>query len=574
MSIILGINCYHADSSACIIVNGKLEFAIEEERLNREKHTSKLPILSIKECLRFTNIREDEITHVAFNTKPNSNFLNKLKFFIKEFNFKSNFFKRYQDKKILDKIFRQKFNFNKNIKFYFIEHHIAHIASAFYASNFKKATGLSIDGSGDFTTLMVTKCNKNKIDIVKKISFPDSLGIFYHSMTQFLGFKKFGDEYKVMGLASYGKPIYYNKLKDNLFNIDKDYFKLNMKFFNHAKSNFNYSSDTINSLPDIFNDNLKELFKDELNKTEILIFKKNFAASVQKIYEYYFKKILKKIKKLNFSDNLVFAGGCALNSTANNILISYKYFKNIFIPFAPGDNGGCLGAAFYVSKKININNINNNFDNPYIGPKFDSTEIQNIILSNYKNKVIYKKLTSDDEKYILASDIIINKGVIGWFQNRMEFGPRSLGNRSILADPRNPDIKNLINLKVKRRENFRPFAPSILAENQNDWFEEDYSNKYMSSVMRVKDVKKKIIPGVVHIDNTSRVQTVYKNTNNSFYKLINTFYKKTGIPILLNTSFNENEPIVNSPENAIDCLLRTNIDGLFIENFFIKKIKI
>ncbi len=568
MSIILGINCYHTDSSACLIKNGKLEFAIEEERLNRKKHTSDLPILSIKECLDKTNTRDDEITDIAFNTNPNSNFFKKLQFIIKKFNFNNNFIKRYNKKKKLNQVFKNFFNFNNNIKYHFIEHHLSHIASAFYASEFEDAIGLSIDGSGDFTSLMITNCDQKGIQIVKRISFPNSLGIFYHAMTQFIGFKKFGDEYKIMGLASYGKPIYFEKLQKNLFIKNKKFFSLNLNFFNHSDIKFKYSHINSDKFPNLYNKNLVNLFHDEIKSSDKSEFEQNFASSVQKIYEFYFNKILRSITLSNFSKNFVFAGGCALNSKANNMLISKKFNKNIFIPCAPGDNGGSLGAAFYICKN---KKENNNFSNPYLGSSFSDHEIQSILLGQYKDKVNYRKFNNIDEEYDLATEIIINKGVIGWFQGCMEFGPRALGNRSILADPRNKNIKELINLKIKRRENFRPFAPAVLQDFQADWFEESFNNKYMSSVMNAKREKIISIPGVVHIDGTSRVQTVQKSDNEIFYNLIRTFYLKTKVPILLNTSFNENEPIVRSPVEAIECMLRTNMDGLFLNSYFIKK---
>ena len=278
----------------------------------------------------------------------------------------------------------------------------------------------------------------------------------------------------------------------------------------------------VENIPNIYNSKLDDLFSPEIDINTPEIFKKNFAASVQKVYEFHFNKILKEINSIKFSKNLVFAGGCALNSTANNILISKQFSKNIFIPVAPGDNGGCLGAAFYVCKeKI----ANNNFDNPFLGTTYADDEIENIINKKYLKKVNFKKFNNTNDKYNIASDMIINRGVIGWFQDRMEFGPRALGNRSILADPRNKNIKDLINLKIKRRESFRPFAPSVLSEFQKDWFEEIYSNQYMSSVMKAKIEKQYLIPGVVHIDGTSRVQTVLKKNNKNFYNLIYNFFK-------------------------------------------------
>ncbi len=352
--------------------------------------------------------------------------------------------------------------------------------------------------------------------------------------------------------------------------MDKDeFFTLNPFYFNHYKTNFNYSHIFSNNQLPIYNEKLKDLFKEESSKNKADSFKKDFAASVQKIYEHFFIKIINYIEKSNFSNNLVFAGGCALNSTANNLIINNKTFQNVFIPVAPGDNGGCLGAAFYVSRE-NLKK-NNNFNNPFVGNKYSDEEIKKLIEKKYLNAINYEKFKTETDKYDTATDIIINKGVVGWFQDKMEFGPRALGNRSILADPRNPNVKDLINIKIKRREKFRPFAPSILADHQKNWYNEKFDGKYMSAVMKVREEKKKFIPGVVHIDDTSRVQTVTKNSNMNFYNLINNFYKKTQIPLILNTSFNENEPIVRTPDEAIDCLLRTNMDALFIGSFIITK---
>lgn len=570
MSIILGLNCYHTDTSACLIKNGKLVFAIEEERLNRKKHTSDLPILSIKECLNQTNTNENEVTDIAFNTNPKSNFFKKLGFVITKLNFKNKFIKRYTDKKKLDTVFKNKFNFNKNVRFYFIEHHLAHISSAFYASKFKDAIGISIDGSGDFVSVMIAECNQKKIKIKKKIYFPHSLGIFYHAMTQFIGFKNFGDEYKVMGLASYGQPIYFEKLINNLFLSKNNDFKLNFKFFNHHKINFDYSHLNPVDVPNIFNEKLNTLFKEEKNKCDYKTFNKNFASSVQKVYEFYFKKIIESVAKSQFSENLVYAGGCALNSSANKYIISKSFNKKVFIPVAPGDNGGSLGAAFYICKK---KIIDNNFDDPFLGTSYKNDTVLSI-LKKYKDKINITIFKNENEKYNKATSLLVNNGIIGWFQDKMEFGPRALGNRSILADPRNKNIKDLINLKIKKRETFRPFAPSVLSNLQSEWFEENYDNLYMSSVMTPKKNKAHLIPGVVHIDNTSRVQSVFKDKNRNFYNLINNFYLETKVPILLNTSFNESEPIVRTPNQAIDCLLRTDMDALFINSFFITKNKI
>jgi carbamoyltransferase len=394
-------------------------------------------------------------------------------------------------------------------------------------------------------------------------------------MTQFLGFNNYGDEYKVMGLASYGSPIYFDKIKDNLFiKSNKSIFKLNLNYFNHHKKKFKYITGENLIIDRIYSNKLNLLFDKEINKSaSSKKFKMDFASSIQKIYEFFFKKILNQVISKNYSKNLVFAGGCALNSSANNFLISDKsMFKNIFIPFAPGDNGGAIGAAFVAASKYNIKF--ENLKSPYLGVDYSVKYIDLALKKiNQSGHLKYDLIQDDNELNNKVSNLIASSKVIGWFQNKMEFGPRALGNRSILADPRNPNMKNIINKKIKLRESFRPFAPSVLKDFQNDWFEDSFDNLYMSSVSKVKENKKDIIPAVTHVDGTARIQSVSKEINSKFYNLIMNFYQLTKIPILLNTSFNENEPIVNTPEEAIKCFLRTDMDALVLNNFLVFKRK-
>ena len=575
MKIILGINAHHADSSACIIINNKIVVAMEEERINRKKHFSGFPIESIRECLRIAKIEDTEVTDIAFNTKPLSNIIFKGFFFLKNLNLKNyNSISRYRKKLNIKSYLSKDFKFKKNIKIHYIEHHLAHIASAYYPSNYEDAVGLSIDGSGDFVTLAIAKCHNHKIKITEKVFFPNSLGIFYHAMTQFLGFKNYGDEYKIMGMAAYGEAKYFDRIKDNLFKLNNNHdFELNLHYFNHQKNNFKYVADENLIIDDIFNQNLSRLFVNELNDDhDQEQFKKDFACSVQKTYEHFFIKILEKIKNFRFSKNLVFAGGCALNSSANKVLTNNKkYFENVYIPFAPGDNGGAIGAALVVQAKSGYNL--NNGGSPYLGKKFSDEYVQKLINSSPYNIKITSKFINDESQLCKTTAKLISEGkVIGWFQGKMEFGPRALGNRSILADPRNANMKSIINMKIKRRESFRPFAPSVLEKFQTDWFNDSFISPYMSSLAFVKEEKKKLIPAITHIDGTARLQSVNFNTNPRFACLINAFYKITNVPILLNTSFNENEPIVMKPEEAIDCLLRTDMDAVIINNFLIKKI--
>ncbi len=573
MKVILGINAYHADASACIIVDGKLVAAIEEERINRLKHFSGYPINAIKECLDISKKNSTEITDIAFNTKPLSNILSKSSFYLQ------NIFKEQKTstKRIFKKIniksnMFKEFKLNKNIKFHYIEHHLAHIASAFYPSGFQKSVGLSIDGSGDFVTCAIAECQNLKINIKKKIFFPESLGIFYHGMTQFLGFKNYGDEYKIMGLAPYGKPKYFQKIIKNLFKSEgKGLIKLNLEYFNHSKPGYKYIADENLEIDQIFNEKLNSLFQQEKinNKNEFI---KDFACSVQKVYEHYFNNIISYILSTNYSKKLAFSGGCALNSSANRILTENKdYFQDIFINYAPGDNGGAIGAALVVAHKYyrKIENLKT----PYLGNEYNNSEIEKILKNNfYKEKFSFKFYENDNEFYKSVAKLIYDGNVIGWFQGKMEFGPRALGNRSILADPSNPKMKDIINSKIKRRESFRPFAPVVLKKFQNEWFESDFDNLYMCSVTKVKKNKQFLVPAITHVDETSRIQSVDEFSNKRLSFLITEFEKYKNIPLLLNTSFNENEPIVRKPEEALNCILRNDLEYLVINNFIVKKI--
>jgi len=577
MSIILGLNCNHADSSACIIRDGELLFAIEEERINRIKHWAGLPCRSIEACLKYANIDLSDVTDIAINTNPLSNIHYKVVYFLKNYLFGKKKFeiadrlkKKLTLKKDINNFFYPK-SLSKKINIHYIDHHISHIASAFYPSKFKKAVGLSIDGFGDFCSISIAKCENEKINIIKKIFFPDSLGVFYESFTQLIGFKNYGDEYKMMGLSSYGEPKYYETISKNLFK-EKNGIKLNLKYFNHTDKNYSYKFQGRPEQNNLFSSNLENLFNiNALSTGNITDLQKDLASSVQKIFEHKLFEIIKEIKNLNYSDNLVYAGGCALNSLANKKIHESNLFKNIFIPYAPGDGGGSIGAALYALKK-NKKTILSNLTSPFIGPSFSNNEIQNIIKNNKEiNKFDYEFIENKNNLYSKISKYIFDNKIVGHFNGKMEFGARALGNRSILANPCNPNIKDIINSKIKRRESFRPFAPAILYKNKSEWFENTKLNEYMSSVENISKNKREIIPGVTHIDGTGRVQTVTESINKDFYLLIKKFYEISHVPIILNTSFNENEPIVMNPNEAINCFLRTDMDILVLNNFIIKR---
>ena len=579
---ILGINAYHADSSACLVIDGKLINAVEEERFTRVKHWAGFPIQSIKFCLENSNLKISDIDKISLNFDPNANLLKKILFIIKKRpslglivdRLKRK--KKYQSiKAILDKEFTD-YKFKGDIEN--IEHHYAHLSSAYHVSPFDKACVLSVDGFGDFASTAWGFGENNQIKINKKVYFPHSLGIFYQAITQFLGFKNYGDEYKIMGLAPYGKPTFVDKLK-KIIQLNSDgTFKLNLDYFKFYKQNFSYKWDAGEiKIEDLYSKKLINLLGKEKNKKdEINDFHKDLAHSAQKVYEEAFLNILNNLFKKYKNENLCISGGCGMNSVANGKILNNTNFKNIYIQPAAGDAGGAIGAAYtsYFREKDNKKNFQ--MTHSYWGTSFDDKQILRTIKDNeikIKNQNCkYEKILDDEALYKIVSKSIAEGKVVGWFQDKMEWGPRALGNRSILGDPRRADMKDILNIKIKRRESFRPFAPSILREYVKDWFEQEDDVPFMMKVYQVKKNKRQEIPAVTHVDGSGRLQTVKHETNSKYYNLIKQFYKLTNVPILLNTSFNENEPIVSKPEEALDCFLRTKMDVLVMGNNLIQRI--
>lgn len=572
MKCTIGINANHADSSSVIFLDNKLIFGIEEERLNRIKHWAGLPFKSLNLCLEIAKKNNIKDIDVAINTNSFSNFSHKLIYTLRNYIFgykKFEILKRHRNKLLIAKELRDKFK-TFNFNFNYIDHHLSHIASAYYPSNYDNAYAISIDGFGDFSSIVVAKCKEGEINLIKKIYFPNSLGVFYEGFTQMLGFKNYGDEYKLMGLSCYGKPLYKDVILNEIFE-DKKKFKLNLNYFNHHKKNFTYNFSGVPNQNQILDIKKIEFFDhSKFNYNENFQYVADIASSVQKVFESLLNQLIDEIKKDNFSDNLVLAGGCALNSLANGKLLENEKFKNIFIPYSPGDSGGAIGAGIINIKKKQRYAKFDNLNSPYIGTNYSNEYIELKLNKINKSKLNIKKL-NDSELTDKITDLLINSSIIGHFKGSMEYGPRSLGNRAILADPTNPNIKNIINQKIKRRENFRPFAPVMLQEYKKEWFRKDNRNPYMSFVESIIEEKQKFIPAVTHVDGTGRIQTVNKEENEFLYNLIFNFYKKTNVPILLNTSFNENEPMVENPEQAIDCFLRTDMDALVLENFIILK---
>jgi carbamoyltransferase len=574
---ILGINGYHADSSAAIFRDGVLIAATEEERFRRVKHWAGFPSMAVEFCLREAGISLSQVDHIAIGRDPFAKLGKKILFLLKH---PGGGFRAVRDRvgnaqkvlsleqefKSLDSTIDAK-TIGKRI--HQVEHHRSHLASAFFASPFEEAAILSIDGSGDFTTTMFAAGSGNQMTVLDSVDFPHSLGLFYTAFTQLLGFPHYGDEYKVMGLAPYGRPKYVDPLRDVLLFKLNGMFALNQKYFRSAKSGIiSYGADHVPVVAPLFSDYMAEKFGAERKKDEPLTeYHKDLGASVQRITEELIFHVLGGLYKRTGLENVCIAGGVAQNSVANGKLTRETAFKNIYIPSAGHDAGIAMGAALYVYNQVLKQPRAAAVLSAYTGSRYSNEEIEAYLKSR---NIVYTRHTEADLYEVVATRLV-NAGVVGWFSGRAEFGPRALGARSIVADPRRPDAKDLLNSKIKRRESFRPFAPSILKEYVSEYFEVTDEVPFMEKVFPIRPEKQKTIPAVTHVDGTGRLQTVDSMISPRYYNLIEAFRQKTGVPILLNTSFNENEPIVNSPEHALDCFLRTNMDMLVLENCVITR---
>ena len=587
MKYILGINAFHADSSAVLIKDGEVKAAIEEEKFTRIKHWSGFPKESISWCLEYAKINFSEISHIGINTNPKSTYLRKLryvlsnkpnlKFYVDRFKNKN---RGNSIKELLQKEFCNDNSINAEI--HYIDHHFCHMSSAFFPSKYNEAVVISIDGFGDFCSTAWGIGSGNKLSLKKRIFFPDSLGAFYTSITQFLGFLNYGDEYKVMGLAPYGRPTYLNSLK-NFLSINTDgRFSLNQKYI-YWEKNISKNVEGSPSIYTHFRNDLEDLLGKKRLPGEVIEQRhRDIARSLQDLYESAFFNLLNKVYEDYKIKELCIAGGCGSNSVANGKITSKTPFESVYIHPSPGDSGGGLGAALAIWNKLS-HSKSPEMKNIYTGYESSDQEIESLINKSKEIKSLQlqiKKIGDDflrneSELLDIIVDEIIAGKVIGWFKGRVEWGPRALGNRSILGDPRRSDMRDIINKKIKRRESFRPFAPSILESECNKWFvtkyEQDNNVPHMTKVYSFREDKRKLIPAVCHIDGTGRLQTVSENDNKIYFNLITKFYKKTNVPMLLNTSFNENEPIVCKPKEALNCFLRTNMDILVIGEYILSK---
>ena len=555
--LILGLNAYHGDSSACLIKDGNVVCACEEERITRVKHWAGFPIESIKFCLDDQKISIKDIDYITISRDPKANIFKKIIYTIKNHTNLNNLRKRFNNALQISSI-KNKISEGLRIpkhdikaKIYNIEHHRSHLASSFFASKFNKAAVVSIDGFGDFTSTMTAIGIDNKLKVIKTVNYPHSIGIFYTAATQFLGFKNYGDEYKVMGLSSYGKPIYINELEKIISITDDGLFKLNNNYFLHFKEGvsmkWSNGSPNINIL---YSPLWNRIFGNARNKNEdINQHHMNIASSVQKFTEIIICNMLNKLYDKVKLKNLCLSGGVIQNSVINGKIVKKTKFENIYIPAAAHDAGTSIGAAKLVHHEITGDMTKRPLQNLYLGPVQD----------NFTR--LYMERTRPTTPFEVA-DAIADGKIIAIYQGRSEAGPRALGNRSILFDPRNKEAKNIIN-RVKRREEFRPFAASVMEEYAKGWFDLRGLNQspYM---MYAVDVMSDEIPGVTHVDNTCRVQTVNADQNFHYYQLINCFHEKTGVPILFNTSFNlAGECIVETPVDAIETMKRSKIDAIY-----------
>ena len=579
--IILGLNAFHADSSAALVRDGKLIAAAEEERFRRVKHWAGFPSNAIAYCLREAGVELSDVGHIAFNQDSRANLMRKIRYFLTvrpNLDLVVHKIRNRRARAALPVLLEQAFP-GQSIRavFHRVEHHLAHLSSAFHVCPFEQAAVASIDGFGDFSSAAWGTAAGNEITTHGRVHFPHSLGTFYQALTQYLGFPHYGDEYKVMGLAPYGRASFLDAMRNIVHLVSDGGFKLDLEFFRHHREDDVAYQWTEGSpeFRDLFSSALERLLGPRRLPTEPLEDRhRDIAQSVQAMYEEAFFHLLRILQERSGLTDLALAGGCAMNSVANGKVRRMTPFRRVYVQAAAGDAGGAIGSAFVVWHQLGGKRTFV-MDHAYWGPAFDADEIA-ALLASYHSEIAkagcsIEEISDDAELCRRTAEAIADGKVVGWFQGRMEWGPRALGNRSILCDPRRPDMKALLNAKIKRRESFRPFAPSVLEEAVSEWFEEDDAVPFMMQVFQIREEKRALIPAVTHVDGSGRLQTVLAHTNPRYHRLIENFRSLTKIPMVLNTSFNENEPVVCKPQEALDCFLRTKMDLLVIGNTVISR---
>ena len=575
MTAILGINAYHADSAACLVVDGELVGAVEEERFIRAKHWAGFPEAAIRWCLARGGLTLADVDHVALNKDPRANMTRKLRYTLA----------RRPSPKLLRERVRSAQSWlsiedelgaafpgqELHAQVHRIEHHLAHLASAFHISPYEEALAVSVDGFGDFVSSAWGLGSRDDVSIDGRVYFPHSLGVFYEALTQYLGFPHYGDEYKVMGLAPYGEPAYVPQLEQVVRPKPDGTFELDLSYFRHARGSVGYQwRNTTPQSGQLWSERLVDLLGPARSPDEPLEARhRDVARSVQVVYERAYFHLLRALAERYDVRRLCVAGGCGANSVANGKVHLETPFAESFVAPATGDAGGAIGAALLVARGRGATG------SAYLGPAYDDGEI-GATLERHRPELDAAGCSLDEVRDEAAlcervAAAVAHGLVVGWFQGPLEWGPRALGNRSIIGDPRRADMKDILNAKIKRRESFRPFAPSVLREATAEWFETDADVPYMSKVFQIRAERRGQVPAVTHVDGSGRLQTVERDENPRYYELISAFARKTGVPMVLNTSFNENEPIVNTPAEALDCFLRTNMDMLVLGEAVIER---
>lgn len=561
---ILGISCHYHDAAACIVKDGKVIAAAEEERFTRKKHDYSFPENAIEYCLGQAGVRAGQLDYVGFYEKPVLKFTRMLETHIDNWPKSIIQFTRavpawLTEKLRVPSLIKDRTGYPGKV--IFIKHHLSHAASAFLPSPFDEAAIITWDAVGEWTTVAYGAGKGSRLMMEKEIQFPSSIGMFYSTMTAFLGFKVNSDEYKVMGLASYGRPKYYDQMRRWITQLEDGSFALSMEYFDYPHSFRMYSSMV-----------QKEFGKPRKPEAEVTEYHMDLAASLQKLTEETMLKIAKHVKRETGQKNLCMAGGVALNVVANKLILEQAGFERIFVQPASSDAGGALGVAMYIYNSILDNPRTFVMTNAYLGPGFSTDEIRRFL---EKEKIPFREYETDEKLLQRTAELIYANNIIGWFQGRMEYGPRALGSRSILANPTNPEMKDILNNRVKHREDFRPFAPVTVEEEAEDYFNIRQPDPFMVMLCDVKKGKEKLIPSVTHVDGTARLQTTTEADNKRYYNLIKTFKKLSGVPVLINTSFNvRGEPIVCTPRDAYRCFAGTGIDYLVMDRFIIAKSEI
>jgi carbamoyltransferase len=577
--VILGINAYHANSSAAIVADGKLLAAVEEERLNRVKYAAGLPALAIQYCLDQAGVKLTEVDHIAIPRNPWARLGTKLRFAMRMPRFamdRARVMKRFAG---IQQDLATSFDVSPDAiraKFHRIEHHTAHLASAFYVSPFEKAAVLSADGLGDFASSMWALGQGPRMQHLGEITFPHSLGMYYTALTQYIGFWKFGDEYKVMGLAAYGQPEFLDEFRRIVYTAGPLSFRLGLEYFTHQERGADMTWRDASQTPvlgRLFSEYLEKRLGPTRKADEPLTQRHfNLAASMQAALEEVLAAHWSALAAKTGEKSLCLAGGVAFNCVANGRIFDSSPFERVYVQPAAGDAGLSVGAAFAVNHQVLGRPREFVMDQAGWGPQFNPQEIRSAV-QKFRDANDDAEISELDETPLVqATAKHISEGkILGWFQGRAEWGPRALGQRSIVADPRRPEMKEILNRRIKHRETFRPFAPSILEEATSEYFEKTHPSPFMTFAYKVRQEKRSVIPAPTHVDGTARLQTVSRTANPTYWKLIRAFGDLTGVPVVLNTSFNDNEPIVCRPEEALDCFRRTQMDVLVMGNFLLEK---